>query len=385
MRPIRICYVIGSLDIGGAERHLAQVVQRLDRSLFAPQVCVLTRAGVLASEVEAAGVSVTVLGFKGFLRGGPLAPLRGLGRFVWLMRFFRRERFDMVHAYLFWAYVLAVPAARLAGVPIVLESRRSLGLFKDGRPHYVWLEGLTNPLADLFVANSQAVRDDAIRREGIRADKIRVIYNGVDAPLYAAGAPSDALRRARAELRIAPGTPVILVLARLYDYKGHAHLLEAVSALTARNREFRVLLVGEGPEEEDLKAEARRLGLADRVAFVGERTDVLTLLTLSDMSVLPSLQEGFSNTVIESMAAGRAVVATAVGGNPEAIEDGVTGLLVSPGDPAALASAIERLLVDPDLRTRLGEAAQRLVAEKFSIESMMAQMTDMYLDVWNGT
>ena len=184
VRRIKIIYVIGTLDVGGTERQLVALVTRLDRRRFEPTVCCLSAGGPLEAGLRAAGIPVTVVGFRG------LRPSMGLTfilrlpailvKLVRLGKLIRAKHPDIVHGFLFSAYVLAAPAARLAGVPTVLASRRSLGLFKAGKWHYLWQERFTNRLTDLIVANSEAVKADAVKQERLDPDKVLVIHNGVD-------------------------------------------------------------------------------------------------------------------------------------------------------------------------------------------------------------
>lgn len=373
---IKICYIIGTLDIGGAERHLTHVVRLLDRRRFAVQVCALTKGGPLRAEIEAAGVPVTVLGLEPLKSRYSLRSyLEALASFFRLVRFFRRERFDIVHGYLFWAYVVGTLAARLARVPVVIQSRRFIGSYKADKPHYLWLERQTNRLVDLFVPNSEAVKLDVMREEGIPEEKMRVIYNGVD-PSRFDGALDPAAERRRVGL---PADGLILVcVANLHHYKGHRFLVEALADLVRDFPDLRLLIVGEGVTRDQLTAQIRSLGLEDNVFLMGQRTDIPELLALADVFALPSVGEGFANVILEAMAARKAIVVSDAPGSAEAIQDGESGFVVPTEDSQALSVALRRLLADPALRACFGEAARRRVEEVFSLEAMIDQMTDMY-------
>ncbi len=378
-RRVKICYVIGTLDIGGTEKHLVEVVRRLDRTRYDVQVCALSTGGPLQEEIEAMGVPVTVIGFRGLrLRYYPVAFAVAF-KYLWKMTaFFRRNRFDIVHSYLFWAYVLSTPPAKLAGVPVVVQSRRSLGDFKEHKPSYLLVERFTNRFADLFLPNSEGVRRDVMRQEHIPEERLRVIYNGVDPDRYLVQVDEAAKRR---ELGLPLSAPIAIVVANLIHYKGHRYLLEALEEVVKNHLDLRVLLVGEGPMRSEIERNASERGLGENILFLGQRTDVPELLALSDISILPSLEEGFSNTLLESMAAAKAIVATSVGGNPEAIEDGVSGLLVPPADSHSLSEAIQRLLNGKELRGRLSEAARNRAVEVFSMEAMIDAMESTYVEL----
>ncbi len=368
---VKVLYVIGTLDVGGTERQLVELAGRLDRSRFEPVVCCLTARGVLADALERAGVRVHVAGYHGLT----IANLRALARFL---RIVRAERPGVVHGFLFWAYVLGAFAARVSRVPAVVASRRSLSHFKAGTPHYRLLERVANRLTDLVVANSEAVRRDAIDTERLPPEKVRVVYNGLDLDSYR-GAPDPATRRA---LDIPDQAPVVLVVANFIAYKAHQDFMEAWAPIVRTTPGAVAVLVGEGPTRSDIEALARELGIEHAVRFAGRRMDVPDLLAASDLLVHPSLQEGFSNAILEAMAAGKPVVATAVGGNVEAVVDGQTGFLVPPADAPALTDAVRRVLCDADLRRTLGEAARDRAARLYDVRRMVAEYEQLYDEVW---
>ncbi len=373
----KILFVIGTLDVGGTERQLVELLTRIDRRRFQPVVCCLSRGGALEGPLRAAGIPIHVTGFRGILpRGGGRTLLTlpslaaELGRFL---RVFRRERPDIVHGFLFWAYVLGAYAARLSRVPVVLASRRSLSHFKAGRRRLMLMERLANSFTDLVIANSEAVRRDAVRSEGLAPDKVIVIHNGVDVTGEAPTSPG-----VRAGLGLREDVPVVLAVANLIPYKGHRYLIEAWEKVRASAPGAVCLFAGEGPARPDLERRAAALQLDGSLRFLGTRHDVAELIGSADLLVHPSLEEGFCNAILEAMAAGKPVVATRVGGNPEAVADGVTGILVPPADSRALEEAVLSLLGDPQRRARLGEAGRRRAVECFSIESMVRRYEDLY-------
>jgi glycosyltransferase involved in cell wall biosynthesis len=371
--PIRILFVIGTLDVGGAETQLVELITRLDRGRFDPVLCCLATTGPLIQRLLSAGVRVHILGFRGFRNGGSwLGMLPHVVSTLWrFFRIMRSERPSIVHGVLFWAYVLGAFAGRAAGVPVVIASRRSLGLFKADKPHYLWLERRANRLTDLFIANSEAVRRDTLQRERIDPARVLVVHNGVDFSRFGQRtAPSDSTDL---------GTrPRVIVVSNLIHYKGHEFFLRAWARVVERFPEATALLVGEGVMRSSLDSMARELGIAASVKFLGRRTDVANLLAAADLYVHPSLQEGYSNAVLEAMAMARPVVATSVGGNTEAIADGETGLLVPPGDPSALTIAMLRLLEDPPYARELGRRAAVVVRERLDIGSVVHAYEDIY-------
>jgi glycosyltransferase involved in cell wall biosynthesis len=376
VEPVKILYVIGTLDIGGAEQQLVQLVSRLDRRRFRPVVCSLASGGPYADTLAAAGVPVRIVGFRGLNRGiwtlrylpRILAELRGLVTLI------RAERPAIVHGFLFWAYVIGTFAARRAAVPIVVASRRSLGCFKAAKPHYLWLERLANRRTNLLVANSEAVKQDVMVREGVPSARIRVVYNGIDAERY----ERRARPQMRAELEIPAGAPVVGVVANLIHYKGHRFLLQAFQRVHAWRPGTVLLLAGDGPCRPELERLAEELGIVEMVRFLGTRRDIPELLAATDVVVLPSLEEGFPNAVLEAMAAGKPVVASAVGGIPEAVVHEATGLLVPPGDPTALAEAILAVVGDPARAEQMGRAGQARAKDRFGMERMVTETEAIY-------
>jgi glycosyltransferase involved in cell wall biosynthesis len=223
---------------------------------------------------------------------------------------------------------------------------------------------------DQYTAVSAAVGQQLSEDFQVPARKIRVIHNGIPCDAYER--PADGSLRKM--LTRGTDCPVVLTAARLDRQKGHRFLLEAACQVP----EAIFVLAGSGPERPVLEALARKLGVDDRVLFLGQRADIPALLASCDLFVLPSLYEGFPLSILEAMAAGRAVVATAVGGTPEAITDGESGLLTPPGDSAALAKAIREVLSDPSLAGKMGATGKARVRQQFSVGAMAQQVSQVY-------
>jgi len=369
---IKNLYVIGTLDLGGAEHQLVALAKGLDRARFLPVVYCLTATGPLLPELTRAGIQVKCFGLRGLtVRRNPILVARRLADFLISLK---KERPDIVHGFLFHAYILGSFAARLAGVPMVIASRRSLGLFKERKLHYRLLERLANRMTDLIIANSVAVREDVSRQEKVPSSKVRVIYNGIDPSLFEI--PADL--GLRASLGFRKGVKVIGVIANLIHYKGHRFLLQACPEVKAKCPDVRFLLIGDGLLRGELETMAEELGVREEVIFLGSRNDIPALLSIIDVFVLPSLEEGFSNAILEAMAAGKPVVATRVGGVPEAVIHGKTGLLVPPKDPQALADAIIGILSDPQQAEEMGKAGRERVKKEFSLDRMIREMERLY-------
>jgi len=357
--PVRVLYLITELETGGAQAALAGVALNLDRRRFQPQAACLYGAGATAQRLRAGAVPVTDLNMRGKANVDAVARL-------WQL--LRRERPLILHAFLFHANLLARTVGRLAGVPIVITSERTMGM--ESRARYV-VNRLTAPLADRVIAVAPSVRDFTVQRVGIPADKVLVIPNGVDVTRFADVRPID-----RAAWDLPANGPLVVAVMRLDPVKGGETLVQALATLRVPG--LHAVVVGAGPQRQAWESLANALGAGEHIRFVGEQTDVPAWLVACDVFVLSSDWEGMPNAVLEAMAAGRPVVATAVGGTPDVVLDGKTGLLVPPRDPAALAQAIQSLLDDPARARIMGLAGRRRVEEHFSLAAVVSQTQALY-------
>ena len=370
--PVKLLEFTAFFYVGGTERQLVNLVRALDRSRFNPHLGCFGRRGQFLDEVEATGAPILEY---------PTNSLYNFGTWKQRLKFardLRRKAIDVVHSYGFYANTFAVPAAWAARTPVVIAAIRDTGEMLTRAQRLVQKQICR--LADCVLVNADAIRRWLIG-QGYAAEKIHVIRNGIMPPQPA---ERDAAIRVRRSLGLAADVPLIGVLSRLNKMKGVEYFLEAAAAMgqrarIGRARNARFLIIGDGGHRKELEQYAARLGLGERVLFTGFRTDVSDVLSALDISVLPSLSEGLSNSLLESMAAGLPVIATNVGGNPEALEDGVTGIIVPPGDAGALARGMTLLLEDPERAAEFGEAARRRVAQRFSIEQMVRETEALYL------
>jgi glycosyltransferase involved in cell wall biosynthesis len=362
----RVCLLIGQLGLGGTEKQVALLAEGLRARGVDTTVLVMFEGGPREDDLRAAEIPVVHLGFQRRAAGWRM-PAANVAAFVRLVGYLRRERPDVLHAFLFHSYVTAAPAARLAGVPVLVAGRRSLGDFKRGRPLLSAIETVATRMTDHLVANARAVAEDTLRDGGIRQRKITVVRNGLPDSAFAPMPPAY----------LASGFPVVLCVANLISYKGHRYLLEAVARLRMRGSPCTLALVGEGPERPALEHQAARLGID--VRFLGIRTDIGRLLTRADVVVLASLQEGMSNAVMEAMAAGRPVVATDVGGSGELLRD--RGVLVPSADPEALADGIGQVISDPALARELSQKAHAWSTVQLPADIMVDKHIHIYLEL----
>lgn len=366
--PLRIALVVGSLNRGGTERQILVLGSALVAQGHPVTVICVDSAGDQGAAARAAGIRVCEVGFSGFERSVLLNPLRLIRRF---RRAIREASPDVVHCFLYWSYMLGVPIARSAGVPVVVSSRRSLSDAATQQRLLVPWERACDRLAHAVVCNSSAVLEDAVRHTALSRRKAVVIRNGVQLPVRVA--PSAGLPQR------------VVIVANLIPYKGHAVALAAFARVRADwpALEARLLLAGVGPEEASLRARAHEYGIEGDVQFLGLVADVPALLDECSFTVLPSLSEGMPNAALESLAQGRAVVGSAVGGIPEILIRG-GGILVPPGDPEALAEAMRSLLADPVLAARLGAEGRALVSDGFGVDRMVEESLRLYRGLLAG-
>jgi glycosyltransferase involved in cell wall biosynthesis len=370
-RPLSILFFSNSFGRGGAEEHILTLLRGLDRSLFRPHLACTPEVAELLKADLPCDVDVTTLRLRSPRHLGEARRLAGL---------VRSGGVDILHSHLFYASVFASPIGRLCRVPAIIETPHVREHWRRG-----WLKGrfvvdrLVGRCVDRYIAVSEANARYLIETKRIPSRKVTVIRNGCDTHRF------DPWREPPAALRPGLGfgalDPVLVVLGRLEPQKGHSVLLRALPAVVDRFPTVRVICLGEGSLRQELEAQTERLGLAGTVRFVGFQADVRGWLALADLTILPSLWEGLPLAAIESLAAGRPVVATAVDGTPEVVWDGYTGLTVPPGEAAPLASAICTLLAQPDERRRLGLAGHRLVTEHFHASRQIRQTEDLYLSL----
>ncbi|GAA0374332.1 glycosyltransferase [Microbispora corallina] len=358
----RVALLNGQLGLGGAERQLTLLAQELQERGVEVSVLLLVRGGPHEAALRAAGIPVHHLGFIGW-RSDPLAPVRNVRAFARMVRLLRRIKPDVLHAFLMESYLLGTPAARLAGVPVVVSGRRGVSNFKK-RKWAFRLGTMVTHLADQVVANAVAVARDARTVERIPAQKISMIYNGLPRSAF------DPVDPERVDTRL----PVVVCVAGLRPEKGHRHLIEAAAILAREGRPCTFALVGDGTERDDLQRRTRALGVD--VRFLGARMDVRPLLAGADVVVLPSTSEGLSNAIMEAMAAARPIVATAVDGNPELLED--RGVLVPPADPLALSKGILRVLDDQEFAQRIATAARAWARKNLDLDTMVDEHVALY-------
>jgi glycosyltransferase involved in cell wall biosynthesis len=362
---IRIVHVAGSAEWGGGERYLELLARHLDRDAFALEV-IAPAEGALRARLGGLGVATHVVDL------GALVSLRAVARLAGTLR---RLGPDVVQSHGARSNFYTRLAARLAGVPAVVSTiHNALADYPVGAPRlalYRAMDRVTRPLASLSLCVAEALARD----EGHRSV---VIHNGIDVDDFDPEGARARADRARTPLGL-DGRPVMGFVGRFTPQKDPLAFVRALAALRRTHPDVQGVLVGDGPLRREVEDAARALGVAAACRFLGEREDVATLLAAMDVFVLSSVSEGFPFAVLEAMAMERPVVATAVNGVPEIVEDGVTGRLVARGDGEGLARAVVETLAAPEAAHAMGRAGRRRVLERFTAQRMVAETQSLYL------
>ena len=361
-----VVYVIASMITGGTQTHLLQVLRFLDRGRYRPRLYCLRDRGDLIPHARALDVEVTTFGMSGTLKSP--GDLVGLARITAALR---RSRPTVVHGYLLRGNFYGALAARAAGVPVVVTSKR--GLHRPVGRSERFAVVVSNRLSDAITGNSPAVLDFTREVEPAVREPMQMIPSGIDTDVFDPRVAGDL----RADLGLG-AAPVVGTAFTWRPRKGFRMLFEAFARVRASHPQARLLIAGEGEWAPDPRALADELGIRDAVVLLGKRTDMPRVLGTLDVFVLPSESEGMSNALLEAMALARPCVATAVGGNPHVIGEGGNGFLVEYPDSAALAERLNALLADAGLRSRVGAAARERVVAAFSARSMVRQMENLY-------
>ena len=372
--PIRIFFLLDSFMIGGTETQAVELACRLDPSRYQVTIGCLRREGPLLDRLKNTPVEIMEVNL-----GGGIDSPSGLLRIVKLAQYLRRNKIQMLHAHDLWSNIVGMAAAMLARTPVTITSQRDLS-------HDAWYGTYKRKVlrfcqrrSSLLLTNAKAIRDGLIEQDHLPPEKVCVVYNGVDLDRFAVTANRSQLFPASEGNKL-----IVLVGNMVTDVKGHEVLLSAAPEVLKAHPRTQFVLVGEGAMRPAFEKQAKELGLESNFLFLGRRSDVPAILACCDIAVLPSLAEGLPNAVLEYLAAGLPVVATALGGNLEIVQDGQTGLLVPPQDTKALSAALIRLLNDDNLTTTIAAAGHDYVKKNFSFERLVAEMDQLYTNLWNG-
>jgi glycosyltransferase involved in cell wall biosynthesis len=371
MKPINILHIISTLHVGGVENQLALILGKYDRRKLSPLVCSLSDEGEIGREIEESGIEVI-----------PLNKLRH--RFDWtivrdIYNLIKTRDVKIVRTHQYHANLYGRLAAWPAKVPCVVASVHNV-YTRDRKLHRRIINKLLSGFTDKVVAVSETVKRDILKYDGLTDDKVTVIYNGIDTQRV-----FDTNRNSmRANLRIPPEAPVIGTVGRLTIQKGQKYLLDAVAMLREKFPQILLLIVGDGPIRDELGSRIKALGIDKNAILLGTRRDIPQLLSAMDIFVLPSLWEGLGTSLIEAMAAGKAVIATDIAPFREIINSEKVGILVPVEDSKAMASSIELLFNDKSLAETFGRSAKERVFSHFTMDITVNRYVSLFENILRG-
>jgi len=366
MRAYNILFVLTELFVGGAQRQLYRIIANLDREKFNPVICCLKKEGILAEDFRRLGIRVTAINSRN------KRDLRVIPR---LLNILRKEEIHIIYTIgagdsMFWGRLCGV----ILNTPVRISSVHRIG-YPLHEKTIEFLNKLLVPFTDRIIAVAEAQRKYLVEKEGISEDKLEVIYNTIDIDRYRIDSQS---KLDKGLLGIPEDDKIVGIIASLRPDKRHDIFINAAADVLDVFPHTSFLIVGDGSEKANIESLIDRYDIGAKVHMVGNRDDIPEILSLLDISVLSSEHEVFPNTILESFAMGKPVVATAVGGVPEIVYDGYNGFLVPPYDHIALSNAIKRILHSPTLGQRMGEEGRRIVAERFNIESLIKRREALF-------
>lgn len=372
MRQIHILYLVNGLGIGGAEKKLYDLVKHLDRRRYRMVVCSIGQGGPLEKDFRSLGVEVIVMKKRSRL---------DIALILQVALLIRRHQIHVVQTTLWLADIVGSFAAILAGgVPVVSWETVTHGendILRTKRRH-VLMYKLAMKWADKIIAVSHEIRESLIFHRGIPADKIITIHYGVDLMRFNPSVDSGG----RQKLFPIPNRHLVIgSVARMESYKGVIVMAEAAKKLVRRHRNLAFVFVGDGSLRLKLEADIQREGLSRKILFPGSLDDIHEVMPLFDVFILASLTEGLPNVILEAMASSKPVIATRVGGIPEAVIHNKTGILIPPANVEALVDAIQLFISDPHLAARMGEQGRRRVEACFSVDQEVAGFEKLYDDL----
>lgn len=353
---VKICFIIGQLEVGGAEKQLFELVKNIDKKIFDPTVISLNRGDIWAERIRGIGIKLIELD-----RGKNFE----LKRFSSILKILMKIKPDIVHTFLFSANSYGRIASILAGVPILIASERNLP-GRDGNGFQAFMNRILGWFSHAVICNSQKAADVLIKRYGFNPAKIFTIYNGVESNV------TSTIEKRSKKYK------VVGTVGRLAPQKNHRLFLDSARALLDSHKNLRFMVIGGGPLRDNLIRYSKLIGIHDKIEFTGERTDVNDFLKKMDIFVLTSSYEGLSNAIMEAMLSGLPVIATDVGGNSELVVNGVTGFLCPENNAEAISEKASVLINDENMAQIMGENGRKKMLSEFSIGKMVLSTQDIY-------
>jgi len=371
----RILYLLPSYTLGGTESHIARLIKELKKRDYEPSICFLYKNFDIIERLEREKVDIRCLNMEHIL------DIRGFFR---LWKILKNGNYDIAHSYLFDANIYLPLVARIAGVKTIVTSRRNYDDWM--RWHHIVVQRIMNFFTNKIFVNSQCVKKLVMKQEGVKDEKVLSIYNSIEKGKFCKSSHEQSVIKEQegARLGIQGNDMVVTMLGKFKNSKGHGFLLEAAKTVIAEVPGVKFLLLGKGPLQHSMKQKAKELGISDKVIFAGETYAPAHMIAMSDVCVLSSIREGFSNALMEYMAAAKAIVVTDVGGNSELIRSNENGLLVPKKDTRALSGAIISLLRDKAKREQFGKRAfERISDVEFEPEYEAERYNTIYRELLN--
>lgn len=373
--PVRVTYLIGSLEIGGAEGQVMELVRHLDRRVFEPSLILFEDSTLRRAEAACSRVFCLEVPREKPITYRPRG-YRAIRAAMRLCSYLRETRPDILHAFLPASCIFAAFARMFTRVPYIIGSRRSLvECYRSSSRLNAIADRIATGYLQFMIGNSAAVTRQLVELDGCKSARTATIYNGVDTSRF-----SCEDRSMRKEMGWAPQDVVFGMVANFYPYKRHIDFVRAAALIHKKFVHTRFALAGgDQGALASVKSEIKKLGLEQCISIFPPGISVEKLLAAIDVYVCPSETEGFSNILLEAMASGKPVIATNVGGNPEAVLEGETGFIVPCYSPESIAAAAERFLLDPHLMARMSREGQARVARLFPLSAMVKAHEDLYL------
>ena len=362
-RRIKVLHLITSLEVGGAQHGLLLGLPRFDHDTYEHVICSIMDRMQMAPQFREVGIEVISLGLS---RKTDLMVAQRLSSLL------KQQRPDILHTYLLHGNVLGRIVGRLAGVGAIIGSERTIG---QARRWGRLATRLTNPLTDAVEVNSE-IGGKAIEKDlGVPHNKVEVVRSGLDLKAFSTSTNREEIR---SELLLNDDQHLVVYVGRLRPVKGVEYGIRAFAQALSNQPDMHMALAGEGEQLAYLKNLVKELGITKKITFLGVRNDLPDLLAAADSVLMPSLNEGFPRTAIEAMAAAKPIIATRVGGTPEAIIDDETGILIPSKDIEAMTNAIVNLVGDKELQSRLGTAGRKRAEQNYSVENYVARLDGLY-------
>ena len=371
-KKITILFLVNGFGVGGAEKALLELIKRIDRKGFRVIVASVGQGGVLEEEFRNYSDASFIFAKKFSFDFSLIQKIA---------KILREFRVDILQTTLFYADVIGAFAAKIVGTPIKVSWQTALaiptGNVDDDRIRHILAYRTAASQMTHIVAVSREVRNYFIENRHIPSKKISTIHYGVDLNRF-----QKSGKTIHKELGLSEKNLIISVVGHLSDVKGHTFLLKASPSLIKNNPEIQLVFAGDGAKKQALEMEAKTLGIREHVHFLGVRSDVPDIFRSSDIFVLPSIYEGLPNVILEAMASGVPVVASRVGGIPEAVEEGKTGFLFSAGNYVQLERALSPLIMDKELREKMGRAGRKRVEDHFSIDVEVRAFQELFQNLF---